>query len=164
MARNRNRVSLAAYLKDKDEDVRQAAADLLNKGSDMVVSQIKRNLRNQGIKNRTGKLYNSIEIKRATAKSPNVVIMSEVFAPPPKKERELRIAWGKMTKHQKVYRRKIGKPPMKFKYPIQGVPYGRIIEFSPRINKPWFYKAWYDMRNRVKDMIVSGIFNTWSKK
>lgn len=162
MARlRRHRVSLAAYLKDKDESVRQAAADLLNKASDEIVARARENLRNNGIRNRTGRLYSSLNIKRATARSPRTVIMSEVFAPLPKRERKLRTLWNSWNRRTKMSMRV--RKPMRFKYPAEGVPYGRLIEFSPRINKPWFYKAWYDKRFAVEEMIINGVVEAWVK-
>ena len=161
--RRRHRISIAAFLKDKDMEVRQAAADLMNAASDKIVRQIRSNLHAQGIVNRTGKLYSSIEIKKETAKSPRVVIMSEVYAPLPKNEQKMRDIYNSMTKHERLFRRKVRKP-MRFTYPAEGVPYGRIIEFSPRINKPWFYKAWYDTRFEVEESIINGVLKAWSGK
>ena len=142
MAGNKYHVSLAAFLKDKDEKVRQAAADALNKASDEIVAQVRNNMSVQGIKVRSGKLRGSVGATKATAKSPRVLIKSEVFVAAPRRP-------GSRN------------PRMRNRYKY-GVPYGRIIEFSPRINKPFFYTAWYKKRNKVKDDVMDAISKAWS--
>lgn len=96
----------------------------------------------QGIQERTGKLVGSVKTTTATAKSPSVEISSEVFKPAPKRP-------GSRN------------PRMKGRYRY-GVPYGRIIEFSPRINKPFFYTAWYKKRSRIKQDVIEKISEAWS--
>lgn len=135
-------MSLARFLKNADDRVRQAAADALNKASEEVVSKIKDNMAAQGIKEDTGKLRGSVKCSKATVKSPNVLIKSEVFKPAPKRP-------GSRN------------PKMRGRYKY-GVPYGRIIEFSPRIKKPFFYKAWYEKRNKVKEEVIKEIERAWS--
>lgn len=144
---HKNKMSLAAFLKDKDDAVRQAAADALNEAADEIKQQMVSNLVAQGITNRTGTLYSSIEFDPATAKRPRVLIKSEasVDAPP-------------------MDRQGIINPAMKGRYTDDKVPYGRLIEFSPRIKKPFFYKAWYDKMNQVKDDIINRIGKAWAKQ
>lgn len=135
--------SLIKILKDADVRVRQAAADALNNAADAVVSQIKDNMSSVGIKERTGSLRGSVRFSKATAKSPRVLIKSEVFKEAPK-----RPGWRN--------------PKMKGRYKY-GVPYGRIIEFSPRIRKPFFYKAWYEKKRAVTEQVTDAISKAWSE-
>lgn len=134
--------TLSTFLKQADERVRQAAADALNEASDEVIKQVKANMSAQGIQEKTGKLRGSVKANKATPKSLNVVIKSEVYKPAPK-----RPGWRN--------------PKMRGRYK-HGVPYGRIIEFSPRIKKPFFYKAWYEKRKQVKEQVMKAIEGAWS--
>lgn len=134
--------TLSTFLKQADERVRQAAADALNEASDEVIKQVKANMSAQGIQEKTGKLRGSVKANKATPKSLNVVIKSEVYKPAPK-----RPGWRN--------------PKMRGRYKW-GVPYGRIIEFSPRIKKPFFYKAWYEKRKQVKEQVMKAIEGAWS--
>ena len=138
----KNSASLATFLKEADERVRQAAANALNEASDEVIKQVKANMAAQGIREDTGKLRGSVKANKATTKSLNVVIKSEVFKPAPR-----RAGWRN--------------PKMRGRYKY-GVPYGRIIEFSPRIKKPFFYKAWYEKRKQVKSQVIKAIEGAWS--
>lgn len=135
--------SLNALLKDADEKVKEAASEALNEASDEIVKQIRENMNAQGIRERTGALRGSIEIRKSTPKNLNALIKSEVFARRPK-----RPGWRN--------------PKMKGRYKY-GTPYGRILEFSPRINKPFFYTAWYKKRSTVKEEIINKIYGAWSK-
>jgi len=134
--------SLNAFLKDADERVRKAAADALNEAAEQVQQQIKSNMDAQGIQNRTGQLQRSIKITKATPKRLSCKIESEVFKAAPKKP-------GSRN------------PAMRGRYKY-GVPYGRLIEFSPRINKPFFYNAWYKLRNTVKKEVMEAIGDAWN--
>lgn len=135
-------VSLKAFLKDADERVREAAARALNAASAELQQNIKTNMAAQGIRQRSGRLVGSIKATKATAKNPSVKISSEVFAKMPK-------------------RPGLRNPRMRSRYKY-GVPYGRIIEFSPRINRPFFYTAWYKKRNAIKKEVMEEIGNAWS--
>lgn len=135
-------MSLQAFLKDADERVKKAAADALNKAADEMEMQIRENMNAQNIQVRTGKLRASLKATKATPKKLNVLIKSEVFAPPPKRP-------GSRN------------PRMKGRYKY-GAPYGRLLEFSPRINKPFFYTAWYNKRQQIKQEIMETIGNAWS--
>lgn len=128
-------ITLQNFLKDADERVRKAAADALNESAEMLESQIKKNMDEQGIKERKGNLRRSLKFSRATEKRLKVVIKSEVYA-------------KNKTVKGRVYE--------------NGVPYGRILEFSPKISKPFFYTAWYKMRNEVKDKVMKEIGDAWS--
>lgn len=140
----RKYTSLRAFLKDADERVKEAAVQALNESAEQLKQDIKSNMVAVGIKNRTGQLQGSIKFLPATVKRLNVIIKSEVYKPAPR-----RPGWRN--------------PRMKGRYK-KGVPYGRIIEFSPRINKPFFYKAWYKNRKAIKDKVMETIGNAWSGK
>jgi hypothetical protein len=141
-----SRVTLQRFLKDADERVRQACADALNNASKELEKQIQANMSAQGIHNRTGRLRGSIKSNLATANKPVVVIKSEVYAQLPKKPNKNRRLWGKGN----------------IKYSGRGVPYGRIIEFSPRINKPFFYPAWYKYKKQIREYIIRTIGEAWN--
>ncbi len=93
MARRGRKFTLEAFLKDKTYEVREAAADALNKGADIVAQRAVSNLRTQGIVNRHNKLYSSVDIKKATPERPRCLIKSEVYAPLPRGERKARQAY-----------------------------------------------------------------------
>ena len=135
-------LSLQTFLKNADERVKEAAANALNSAAETLERDIKGNMSAQGIKERTGALRGSLKSTKATAKNLNVVIKSEVYAKKPK-------------------RPGLYNPRMKNRYKY-GVPYGRIIEFSPRINKPFFYKAWYKNKNKIKSEVMEAIGKAWS--
>lgn len=140
--------SLQRILKDADERVREACAKVLNQSAKELEAQIKNNMSAQGIQNRSGRLRASVTATTATAKKPSVVVRSEVYAKLPKKQGKNRRLWGKGS----------------IRYPSKGVPYGRILEFSPRYNKPFFYPAWYKLRNRIKEDIIEEVGKAWSGK
>ena len=54
-------------------------------------------------------------------------------------------------------------PAMYGRYPVS---YGRIIEFSKRINpngdRSFFYEPWYRMRNNTEKVISERLFKVWS--
>ena len=135
-------MSLQRFLKDADERVRKAAADALNEAAKELTEQIKSNMAAQGIQQRTGKLAGSIEATTATAKKLAVIVSSEVYAPAPKQP-------GRDN------------PAMRGRYKM-GTPYGRIIEFSPRIKKPFFYTAWYKKRRQIKKDVIEAIGKAWA--
>lgn len=136
--------TLAAFLKDKDEAVRQAAADALNKAADDLKNEMIQNLSKQGIQQETGTLVNSIQYDYATAKRPRVLIKSEASVEAPATDRQGMI-----------------NPGMRGRYDNNRAPYGRFIEFSPRIRKPWFYTAWYDRMASIKQDIIQEISKAW---
>ena len=144
MAGNSSRVSLASYLKDADERVKEAAAQALNEAADKLQAQVLNNMATQGIRVKSGKLRGSVKHTKATAKSPKVLLKSEVFVKMPRRP-------GSRN------------PRMANRYKW-GVPYGRIIEFSPRINKPFFYKAWYKLKKQIETDVISSIDKAWSGK
>lgn len=133
--------SLKVILKDADEKVKKAAVQALNEASEKVQSAIKTNMTSVGIQERTGELRSSIKVLPATEKNFKATISSEVFKPAPKNP-------GKRN------------PEMKGRYKY-GTPYGRIIEFSPRINKPFFYTAWYKERKRITEEIIKKVGEAW---
>lgn len=123
--------------------MKEAAAKALNDAADKLEKQIKQNMDKQGIKNRTGNLRGSLTYNKATPKRLNVMIKSEVFVKAPR-------------------RPGLRNPAMKNRYKY-GVPYGRLIEFSPRINRPFFYTAWYSQRSMIKENVMEAIQNAWSR-
>ena len=141
MARSSGNVSLQKYLKNADERVRQAAADALNEAATELENQIRSNMQAQGIMERTGALRYSLKATKATAKNPRTVIKSEVFVPAPKRP-------GSRN------------PKMRGRYRY-GVPYGRVIEFSPRINRPFFYTAWYEKRREIRETVINKVSEAW---
>lgn len=136
------KVSLKALLKDATADVRQAAADAVNEATEQLQAQIRANMNSAGIVERTGRLRVSLKATKATPKNPRALIKSEVYAKIPKRP-------GSRN------------PAMRGRYKY-GVPYGRILEFSPRIRKPFFYSAWYGLRAQVKEEIIKKIGEAWS--
>lgn len=140
--------SLNAFLKSADERVRKAAVDALNEAAEKLQHEIKTNMATVGINSRNGDLVGSIKFTKATEKRPSVKVYSEVYKA--------------MPKRPNIRRRKWGKPDIK--YARRGVPYGRILEFSPRIRKPFFYTVWYKERNKIKEEVIKAIGQAWSGK
>ena len=141
-------ISLQRLLKDADVRVKKAAAEALNEAAEELQNQIKNNMSAQGIKQDSGALVGSVKFTKATEKRPSVKIYSEVYKPLPKRPNSRRRKWGKPS----------------IRYPSQGVPYGRIIEFSPRINRPFFYTAWYGKRREISEKVISAIGRAWSNE
>lgn len=139
-------ISLQRFLKDADDMVKQACADALNKAAKDLEAQIEANMSAQGIQNRTGRLRGSVKATTATVKKPVVIIKSDVYAKLPKNPNKNRRLWGKGN----------------IKYPGRGVPYGRLLEFSPRINKPFFYTAWYKHKKQIREDIIKTIGEAWN--
>lgn len=139
-------MKLSTFLKDADERVKQACADALNQAATELEQQIESNMSAVGIHSKTGKLRGSIKSTVATPDRPRVVVKSEVYATAPKKPNKNRRLWGKPA----------------IRYPARGVPYGRILEFSPRYKKPFFYTAWYQKRRQIKENIIRAIGEAWS--
>lgn len=146
----------AEFLRNANQQMREALARQLNRASDEVVSQIKSNMARVGINSRTGRLVGSLKIRRATPKSPRCVIYSEVYAVKVAKPN-----WNRHLWKQKGWYMNGLKLGQDLRYPTDGVPYGRILEFSPRLNKPFFYKAWYDKQKSVKERILWTVRNCW---
>lgn len=135
-------MNLNKFLKDANERVRQAAADALNEAADELQDEIRNNMAKRGIKERTGRLRGSLTANKATTKRLNIVLKSEVYVKAPKRP-------GSRN------------PAMRNRYKW-GVPYGRILEFSPRINKPFFYSAWYKKRTAIKESVIRAIGEAWN--
>ena len=131
MGKRRGRsVSIKKILKDYSDEVKQAAVDALNRNAEMLAGNMKDALDVAGIQRRSGKLESSFTVGEANMKNLDARVISEVYAPMPKKPG---------SRNKNVY------------YPAGGVPYGRLIEFSPRINKPFFYGTFYAKKNAIID-------------
>lgn len=133
--------NLNKFLRDADERVRKAAADALNEAAKELKQEVLDNMVEQGIQNRTGGLWGSVEAQLATPEDAFAQIKSEVFKPAPKEP-------GKYN------------PAMRGRYEF-GAPYGRLLEFG-KFQKPFFYTAWYEMRNDIKDDVTGAIGDAWS--
>lgn len=140
----RKNLNLNVLLKDETDAVKQAAADILNKAGNQLTARVKENMTTVGIHDRTGDLRGSVKFQDATKENLKIVVKSEVFV-------------KKTPKRPGLYN-----PAMKNRYKY-GVPYGRLIEFSPRINKPFFYTAWYSLRNTIRNEVVDEIKKAWAK-
>lgn len=118
----KRRNTLKQILREYSDEVKEAAVEALNRNAEMLTEDIKQDMNLAGIQRRTGTLEASVKLKEATVKNLDARVKSEVYAPMPKEP-------GKRNKN--------------IRYPAKGVPYGRLIEFSPRIGKPFFYTAFY---------------------
>lgn len=126
------KTSLKKILKEYSKDVQEAAVTQLNKEAEMLVSDIDADMDRAGIKAKTGALKASVKAIAATVKNLDAGVKSEVYAPLPAKP---------------------GSRNKEINYPAKGVPYGRLIEFSPRINKPFFYTSFYEKRGKIIDRV-----------
>ena len=50
------------------------------------------------------------------------------------------------------------------KNPEDGVPYGRLLEFSPKLNRPFLYPAYDAHRDATKQAIIGAIRKAVSKR
>lgn len=148
----------AEFLRNANTQMRTAVANQLNRASDEVMAQMKANMAAVGIKSRTGRLRLLLRVNRATPESPNTVIYSEAEVPRPKRPNWNRHLWRK--KGWSMNGLNLGKD---LRYPPM-VSYGRILEFSPRLNRPFFYTAWYDRRHSVKARIIWAVRNCWQEQ
>ena len=123
------RRSLKSVLSEFSEDVQRAVVDTLNASVAELKDDALKNMDKQEIKEDTGNLRESLEIKKATMKTLDATLKSEVYA--------------ELPKH----------PGMA--YPAEGVPYGRLIEFSPRIGKPFFYTAFYEKKKKIAEEVFA---------
>ena len=126
------KTSLKKILSEYSKEVQEAAVNELNKEAESLVSDIDGDMDRAGIKSQSGKLKASVKAIAANLKNLQAKVRSEVYAEMPKNP-------GKKNKN--------------IRYAGKGVPYGRIIEFSPRINRPFFYTSFYRKRNRIIDNI-----------
>lgn len=126
------KTSLKKILSEYSKEVQEAAVNELNKEAESLVSDIDGDMDRAGIKSQSGKLKASVKAIAANLKNLQAKVRSEVYAEMPKNP-------GKRNKN--------------IRYAGKGVPYGRIIEFSPRINRPFFYTSFYRKRNRIIDNI-----------
>ena len=126
------KTSLKKILSEYSKEVQEAAVNELNKETESLVSDIDGDMDRAGIKSQSGKLKASVKAIAANLKNLQAKVRSEVYAEMPKNP-------GKRNKN--------------IRYAGKGVPYGRIIEFSPRINRPFFYTSFYRKRNRIIDNV-----------
>ena len=147
------------FLANADSRMRTAVANQLNRASDELLTRIRQNMADVGLHQRTGKLVASLKVRKATTETPRTVIWSEVYAPKPKRPN-----WNRRLWKQKGWNMNGLNLSKDIRYPKGGVPYGRILEFSPRFNRPFFYKAWYDKRNSIRERIVMVLRNTWQTR
>ena len=141
-----SRTSLKSFLKGAEERVIEAAVQALNDSAKLLEQDIKANMDARGIQSRTEALRGSVKATKATPKRLSVTVKSEVYKPAPRRP-------GSRN------------PRMVGRYK-KGVPYGRILEFSPRYRKynGFFYKAWYKDRQRIKNDVMEAVGNAWSGK
>ena len=124
------RGTISKILRDYSDEVKQAAVDALNRNAEMLAGNMKDALDVAGIQRRSGKLESSFTVGEANMKNLDATVVSEVYAPMPKKPG---------SRNKDIY------------YPPGGVPYGRLIEFSPRIDKPFFYSTFYTLKKIIID-------------
>ena len=147
----RSRSDLNKILRDADVRVRAAAAKALNDAAEELIRNMKQNMASAGIESRTGRLESSFTFRPATAERLKCLVENEVYAVDGNGSKKIPKEPGKYN------------PAMKNRYKY-GIPYGRILEFSPRFNRPFFYKTWYAMQDEIKEKIVEQISNAWKDK
>jgi len=143
MARRKGRHSLKKILQSYSKEVQNAAMESMNKAVEGLAEDIKSDMDAAGVKEDTGNLRGSIKAFLASEKKLESGVKSEVYKKPLPKNPGSR------------------NPNMV--YPSKGVPYGRLIEYSPRINKPFFYTSFYEKRGKIVDDIFEAIKKAGSK-
>ena len=134
--RRKGRNSISKILREYSEGVQKAAVDALNRNAEMLAGDIKEGMGAAGIQRQSGKLEESVKVGNATLKNLDAKVVSEVYKPLPDKPG---------SRNSSIY------------YPSKGVPYGRLIEFSPRINKPFFYDKFYEKKKKIVDDICESV-------
>ena len=145
MARKRKYLTLQDIMRDWTLRMKREAADALNNAAEEVIRQVRTNMNEQGIHEISHNLANSIQYDKATPDRLKVLVKSEAVTEGPKNP-------GKIN------------PAMKGRYPEGKAVYGRLIEFSPRIGRPFFYTAWYKKRVKIRGEMVGLIARLWDEE
>ena len=118
--------------------------DAVRKGAEYVNSESKslkdaalKNMQEQGIKSRTGNLVKHMQVEP--------IVLSKIT---PKTKKAAAIVLNDATATNKKG---------------EEIAYGRIIEFSPRINKPFFYTEFYNRRAKIRENLEKIIREAWVK-
>lgn len=117
-------------------DAVRAGAKYINRQGAMLRDEAMKRMAEQGIAVRSGNLRKSLRL---------IPIVDN-------KMKDLRVA-STVLIDDAVVTDKNGKE----------IAYGRIIEFSPKINKPFFYTAYYESRNDIKDGLAQVIREKWQE-
>lgn len=148
-------ITLKEFVKDKADEAIQAGCDVINEEAAKLVGQIQSEMDVVGINERTGNLKGSVKITtKASVKKPNVIIKSEVFALDKDGKKHMVVNPGS--------RQGAGSRAMTYNDYKDGVPYGRILEFSPRYNRPFFFKVWDREKSRINREVRQKIGVAWS--
>lgn len=148
-------ITLKEFVKDKADEAIQAGCDVINEEAAKLVGQIKAEMDIVGINERSGDLKGSVKITtKASVKKPNVIIKSEVFAKDKNGKKHMVVNPGS--------RQRDGSRAMTANDYKDGVPYGRILEFSPRYKKPFFFKVWDREKARIDHDVREKIGVAWS--
>lgn len=145
---------LRDFFDDAEERTQQACVDALNEAADTVVKNMGQVFDEGRVVSRTGRLRGSLG---------NYTRAKVVGTTKGKKLLHAAIHTDKDTE---VTAKNPGSrnPKMKNRYPAS---YGRIIEFSKRLNpngeRDFFYGPWYDSKKQVEQDIKEKIFDEWSK-
>lgn len=138
MAKSYKRINLKTVLEQYGNKAKQAAIDVISKNADELVSGAKN--RASGM-NRTGKMQMSIRAikpKRKNSKY-NIVVACDAVNETPVKNPGSR------------------NPGMTGKYPVGGFPYPRVLEFSPKYNRPFFFNDYYNSKSALPGQISDAI-------
>lgn len=130
-------MNLKKILELYGEKAAEAAVQCLNDAIDDMDKLAKENLRKHGIKGKT--MYEAFEQTDATVKKPTAMLAVEIWSKKPVKRP------GSRT------------PSMRGRYKNGYVSIGRLIEFSPHINKPFFYDAFYKRKKTIESEITEAI-------
>lgn len=130
-------MNLKKILETFGEKAAEATVQCLNDAIKDIEDMAKDNLHANGIKGTT--MYNSFEQTEATTKKPTAMLAVEIWSKKPVKNPGSR------------------NPSMRGRYKKGYANIGRLIEFSPRINKPFYYKAFYKRRKTIESEIIEAI-------
>ena len=124
-------LSVSKIIKEFGEQAGEVAIDVLNDVIHDVVTGAKENLKRHHVKG--SRMYENFEVHEATMKNEEALLAVEVWSDKPTK--------------------KIGNYNTGIYDSLGYANVGRIIEFSTRINKPFFYDAFYKRRKGLEDEI-----------
>lgn len=159
MATTSNRKAWLEFLNNffdaADERTRQACVDALNEAAEDVVGGMEKVFDAGRIVNRTGTLSGSLrnydKARIADTKSGKRLLHAAIHTD----EKTLRTVKNPGARN----------PKMRGRYPVS---YGRLLEFSKRLNpdgrRDFFYGPWYEMKKDVKAQIEAKIKAAWGGK
>ena len=141
MSRRIKHINLKDVLEQYGEKAMEAAAAVMRESADQLVAGAKARAPAE-----SGKLRDSIrKLEHGSGKRYTVAMVCDAKSTVP-------------VKHPGVRN-----PNAASRYKNTGVPYGRIIEFSPKYNHPFFFTDYYNQRAATREKVIEAIHKAVSE-